>query len=90
MEIKEWNKVLNKIPNRLTKEEKTSWLFNLSGVCLASDAFFPFRDNINRASQSGVKYIVQPGGSLRDDIVIDACNKYNMVMAFSNIRLFHH
>lgn len=90
VEIKEWNKVLNKIPNRLTKEEKTSWLFNLSGVCLASDAFFPFRDNIDRASQSGVKYIVQPGGSLRDDIVIDACNKYNMVMAFSNIRLFHH
>ncbi|APM38854.1 phosphoribosylaminoimidazolecarboxamide formyltransferase [Clostridium kluyveri] len=90
VEIKEWNKVLNKIPNRLTKEEKASWLSNLSGVCLGSDAFFPFRDNIDRAFQSGVKYIVQPGGSLRDDIVIDACNEYNMVMAFSNIRLFHH
>lgn len=90
VEIKEWSKVLNNIPDRLTKEEKTSWLSNLSGVCLGSDAFFPFRDNIDRAFQSGVKYIVQPGGSLRDDIVIKACNEYDMIMAFSNIRLFHH
>ncbi|WP_333886738.1 phosphoribosylaminoimidazolecarboxamide formyltransferase [Clostridium sp.] len=90
VEIKEWSKVLNNIPDRLTKEEKTSWLSNLSGVCLGSDAFFPFRDNIDRAFQSGVKYIVQPGGSLRDDIVIEACNEYDMIMAFSNIRLFHH
>lgn len=90
VEIKEWSKVLNNIPDRLTKEEKTSWLSNLSGVCLGSDAFFPFRDNIDRAFQSGVKYIVQPGGSLRDDIVIEACNEYDMIMVFSNIRLFHH
>lgn len=90
VEIKEWSKVLNNIPDKLTKEEKTSWLSNLSGVCLGSDAFFPFRDNIDRAFQSGVKYIVQPGGSLRDDIVIEACNEYDMIMAFSNIRLFHH
>lgn len=90
VEMREWSKMLNNIPDRLTKEEKTAWLSNLSEVCLGSDAFFPFRDNIDRAFQSGVKYIVQPGGSLRDDIVIEACNEYNIVMACSNIRLFHH
>ena len=89
-EIKDWGKVLNVIPNRLTKEEKVKWLSNLSGVSLGSDAFFPFRDNIDRAFQSGVKYIVQPGGSVRDDIVIKACNEYNIAMASSNTRLFHH
>ncbi len=89
-EIKDWGKVLNLIPNRLTKEEKVKWLSSLSGVSLGSDAFFPFRDNIDRAFQSGVKYIVQPGGSVRDDIVIKACNEYNIAMASSNTRLFHH
>ncbi len=90
MELKEWSNVLKEIPNRLTKEEKNSWISNLTGVSLGSDAFFPFRDNIDRAAQSGVKYIVQPGGSVRDDIVIEACNEYNIAMAFSNVRLFHH
>jgi phosphoribosylaminoimidazolecarboxamide formyltransferase/IMP cyclohydrolase len=90
MELKEWDSVLKEIPNRLTKEEKNSWISNLTGVSLGSDAFFPFRDNIDRAAQSGVKYIVQPGGSVRDDIVIEACNEYNIAMAFSNVRLFHH
>lgn len=89
-EMKDWGKMLNEIPDRLTKEEKVKWLSNLSGVSLGSDAFFPFRDNIDRAYQSGVKYIVQPGGSVRDDIVIEACDEYNIAMAFSNTRLFHH
>lgn len=90
MEMKGWNTVLNEIPEKLTKEEKASWLSNLTGVSLGSDAFFPFRDNIDRAAQSGVKYIVQPGGSIRDDVVIQSCNEYNMVMAYSKLRLFHH
>lgn len=90
MEMKEWNNVLKYIPDRLTKEEKARWLSTLTGVSLGSDAFFPFRDNIDRAAQSGVKYIVQPGGSLRDDIVINACNEYAMTMSFSGLRLFHH
>ena len=62
----------------------------MQGISLASDAFFPFRDNIDRAQQSGVEFIIQPGGSVRDDAVIEACNEYNMVMAMSGIRLFHH
>lgn len=90
MEMKGWNNVFEEIPDRLTKKEKAEWLSSLNGVTLGSDAFFPFRDNIDRASQSGVKYIVQPGGSLRDNTVIDACNEYNMVMVCSNLRLFHH
>lgn len=85
-----WKDVFTEIPRRLTKEEKKNWLSKLKGVSLGSDAFFPFRDNIDRAAKSGVKYIVQPGGSIRDDIVIKACNDYNMIMAFSNLRLFHH
>lgn len=89
-EMKDWARVLKFIPDRLTKEEKTAWLSNLTNVALGSDAFFPFRDNIDRAAQSGVKFIVQPGGSVRDDIVIEACNEYDMVMAFSGLRLFHH
>ncbi|WP_017414363.1 phosphoribosylaminoimidazolecarboxamide formyltransferase [Clostridium tunisiense] len=89
-EMKNWSGILNDIPNRLTKEERAKWLSNLSGVSLGSDAFFPFRDNIDRAVKSGVKYIAQPGGSLRDEIVIEACNEYDIAMAFSNIRLFHH
>ena len=90
METKGWKNVLKEIPEKLTKEEKTEWLSSLKGVALGSDAFFPFSDNIDRASQSGVKYIVQPGGSIRDDVVIKACNEYDMVMAFSKVRLFHH
>jgi phosphoribosylaminoimidazolecarboxamide formyltransferase/IMP cyclohydrolase len=77
-------------PDRLSHDEKREWLSLLKDVSLGSDAFFPFRDNIDRAQQSGVKYIVQPGGSVRDDIVIDACNEYDMVMACSKLRLFHH
>jgi phosphoribosylaminoimidazolecarboxamide formyltransferase/IMP cyclohydrolase len=76
--------------NRLSKDEKRDWLDKLYGVSLASDAFFPFRDSLDRASQTGVKYVVQPGGSNRDDIVIDAADEYGMVMAFNGIRLFHH
>jgi len=79
-----------KVPQRLSLQEKRAWLDSLTGVCLASDAFFPFRDSIDRASQSGVKYVVQPGGSVRDDVVIEACDEYEMVMAFSGVRLFHH
>jgi phosphoribosylaminoimidazolecarboxamide formyltransferase/IMP cyclohydrolase len=90
MEMKEWSKVLKVIPERLTKEEKTAWLSKLSGVSLGSDAFFPFRDNIDRAAQSGVKYIAQAGGSVRDEVVIKACDEYNMVMACTGLRLFHH
>ncbi|WPC39318.1 phosphoribosylaminoimidazolecarboxamide formyltransferase [Clostridium sp. JS66] len=90
MELKEWKNILQEIPDRLTKEEKSAWLSNLTGVSLGSDAFFPFRDNVDRASQSGVKYIVQPGGSLRDNLVIEACDEYNIAMSFSGTRLFHH
>jgi len=85
-----WKDVFTEIPKKLSLEEKKDWLSKLQGVSLGSDAFFPFRDNIDRASKSGVKYIAQPGGSIRDDIVIKACNDYDMVMAFSNLRLFHH
>jgi len=85
-----WQGMFETVPEPLTKEEKTAWLQKLSGVALSSDAFFPFRDNIDRASRSGVKYIVQPGGSVKDDEVIQAANAYGMVMAISNIRLFHH
>ncbi len=77
-------------PRMLPVKEKREWLNLMSGVSVASDAFFPFRDNIDRASQSGVRFIVQPGGSIRDDAVIEACNEYGMIMAMSGIRLFHH
>lgn len=90
MEMKEWEGFFEKVPVKLTAEEKADWLSKLTGVSLGSDAFFPFRDNIDRAAQSGVKYITQPGGSIRDDIVIQACDEYNIAMAFSNLRLFHH
>ncbi|KHD38570.1 5-aminoimidazole-4-carboxamide ribonucleotide transformylase [Clostridium acetobutylicum] len=85
-----WSRILKSVPKRLSAEEKRDWLSNLKNVSLGSDAFFPFSDNIDRASKSGVTYIVQPGGSIRDDIVIETCDKYNMVMAFSGTRLFHH
>ena len=79
------------IAEKLTPEEKREWIAeNLSGVTLGSDAFFPFGDNVDRARQSGVQYIVQPGGSIRDDQVIETADKYGMVMAFTGIRLFHH
>ena len=85
-----WEHLFTKRPNEFTKEAKKEWLKNLTGVCLGSDAFFPFSDNIERAKRSGVEYIAQPGGSLRDDAVIECCDKYNMTMAFTGIRLFHH
>lgn len=89
-EIAGWEDIFVEVPKRLTIEEKEAWLSTLKNVSLASDAFFPFRDNIDRTSISGVKYIVQPGGAIRDHVVIEACNEYGMVMAFSNFRLFHH
>ena len=73
-----------------TKEEKRAYLDSITGVALGSDAFFPFGDNIERAKRSGVTYIAEPGGSIRDDNVIEVCNKYNMAMAFTKMRLFHH
>ena len=85
-----WENIFNEKPEVFTKEEKREWLDKLTDVTLGSDAFFPFFDNIERAHKSGVKYIAQPGGSVRDDAVIDCCNKYNMAMAFTGIRLFHH
>jgi len=85
-----WEEAFEVVPQRLSPREKRAWLDGLTGVCLASDAFFPFRDSIDRASQSGVKYVVQPGGSVRDDVVIAACDEYGIVMAFSGVRLFHH
>lgn len=85
-----WQENFTHAPDRLSKEEKHEWVTMMQGVSVASDAFFPFRDNIDRAQQSGVAYIVQPGGSVRDDVVIDACNEYGMIMAMSGIRLFHH
>ena len=81
---------LEEIPPQLTYEEKREWLSKLNDVALSSDAFIPFRDTIDRANQSGVKYVVQPGNSLRDEDVIKACNDYGMVMVFSGTRLFHH
>ena len=85
-----WETIFAVKPERLTAEEKRAWLDQMSGVALGSDAFFPFGDNIERAKKSGVQYIAEPGGSIRDDQVIETCNKYNMVMSFTGIRLFHH
>lgn len=85
-----WENIFTEKPEVFTKEEKREWLDKLTDVTLGSDAFFPFFDNIERAHKSGVKYIAQPGGSVRDDAVIDCCNKYDMAMAFTGIRLFHH
>lgn len=85
-----WQNFFTKKPEPFTKEEKKAWLKTLTGVSLGSDAFFPFGDNIERASRTGVKYIAQPGGSIRDDNVIETCNKYDMTMVFTGIRLFHH
>lgn len=85
-----WENIFKVKPEVFTREAKREWLDKLSGVALGSDAFFPFGDNIERAHKSGVAYVAQPGGSIRDDNVIDTCDKYNMVMAFTGIRLFHH
>ena len=85
-----WEKIFKEKPEVFTREEKRAWLDGLTDVALGSDAFFPFGDNIDRAHKSGVKYVAQPGGSVRDDQVIDTCNQYGMVMAFTGIRLFHH
>ena len=85
-----WEKVFTEKPEVFTAEEKRAWLDKMQGVSLGSDAFFPFSDNIERAHKSGVAYIAQPGGSVRDEDVIATCNKYDMAMAFTGIRLFHH
>ncbi|MGN0580671.1 MAG: phosphoribosylaminoimidazolecarboxamide formyltransferase [Ruminococcus sp.] len=86
----EWQRIFKVKPEVFTAEEKKAWLAKNTGVCLGSDAFFPFGDNIERAKKSGVEYIAEPGGSIRDDNVIETCNKYNIAMAFTGIRLFHH
>ena len=85
-----WQKTFKTRPSEFTKAEKRAWLDRMTDVALGSDAFFPFGDNIERAHKSGVKYVAQPGGSVRDDNVIDTCNKYGMVMSFTGLRLFHH
>ena len=85
-----WQRIFKEKPEVFTREEKRAWLDKLTDVTLGSDAFFPFSDNIERAHKSGVKYIAEPGGSVRDDAVIECCNKYDMAMAFTGIRLFHH
>ena len=86
----EWERTFTEKPEVFTREEKRAWLDQLQNVALGSDAFFPFGDNIERAHKSGVKYVAQPGGSVRDDQVIETCNKYGMTMCFTGIRLFHH
>ena len=85
-----WQKYFTEQPEPFTDEEQRAYLDTIKGVALGSDAFFPFSDNIERAHKSGAEYIAQPGGSIRDDIVIDCCDRYNMVMAFTGMRLFHH
>ena len=85
-----WENFFTEKPEVLTREEKRAWLDKLTGVSLGSDAFFPFGDNVERAHRSGVSYIAQPGGSIRDDNVIETCNKYQIAMCFTGIRLFHH
>ena len=86
----EWQRVFTECPEPLTREEKKEWLKNMSGVSLGSDAFFPFGDNIERAHKSGVEYVAEAGGSIRDDNVIATCDRYGMAMAFTGLRLFHH
>ena len=85
-----WQKYFTRQPEPLTAEEAGAYLSTIDGVSLGSDAFFPFSDNIERAKKSGVKYIAEPGGSIRDDLVIECCDKYDMVMSFTGMRLFHH
>ena len=90
LEDRQWQQFFTEQPEPLTREEKREWLDKMDGVALGSDAFFPFSDNVQRAHRSGVKYIAQPGGSIRDDLVIEACNEYGIAMYFSGMRLFHH
>ncbi|MEG2252207.1 MAG: phosphoribosylaminoimidazolecarboxamide formyltransferase, partial [Clostridia bacterium] len=85
-----WQTLFTQLPAVFTRDEKKAWLARLSDVALGSDAFFPFPDNIDRAARSGVKYIAEPGGSIRDDLVIGACDKYGIAMSFTGLRLFHH
>lgn len=85
-----WQALFTEKPAQLTREEKKAWLAQMTDVALGSDAFFPFPDNIDRAARSGVRYIAQPGGSIRDDLVIEACDRYGMVMSCTGLRLFHH
>ena len=85
-----WQKYFTHRPEPLTELEAREYLDSITGVSLGSDAFFPFGDNIERAKRSGVSYIAEPGGSVRDDIVIESCNKYGIAMAFTGMRLFHH
>ena len=85
-----WQAVFSRRPDPLTREEKRAYLDSITGVSIGSDAFFPFSDNIDRAKKSGVSYVAEPGGSIRDDVVIKACDDYGMVMAFTGMRLFHH
>ena len=89
-EQRQWQEAFDPAPEPLTAQERADWIAKMDGVALASDAFFPFRDSIDRAAQSGVRYVVQPGNSARDRIVIEACDEHGMVMAFSGLRLFHH
>ena len=90
LEDGQWQQFFTEQPEPLTREEKREWLDKMDGVALGSDVFFPFSDNVQRAHRSGVKYIAQPGGSIRDDLVIEACNEYGIAMYFSGMRLFHH
>ena len=90
VEIREWETLFDVVPEKLTAEEKAEWIKSFEGVAYSSDAFIPFKDNIDRAAISNVKYVAQPGGSVKDDEVIRACNGYNMVMCFTGLRLFHH
>ena len=85
-----WQQFFTARPEPLTREERRAWLDTLTGVSLGSDAFFPFGDNIERAHKSGVSFIAEPGGSIRDDHVIETCNKYGIAMAFTGLRLFPH
>jgi phosphoribosylaminoimidazolecarboxamide formyltransferase / IMP cyclohydrolase len=90
IELKQWEELFEEVPQRLTLEEKQTWLKGLQNVALGSDAFIPFRDNIDVSALYGVKYVAQPGGSLRDEDVVEACDSYGMVMAMTKVRLFHH
>lgn len=89
-ELRDWENLFDTVPEKLSAREKADWINTFSGIALSSDAFFPFKDNIDRAAMSNVKFIAQPGGSVRDEDVIRACNTYGMVMCFTGVRLFHH
>ena len=89
-EYEYWSQLFTKVPEELTDQEKQDYLNTITNVSMASDAFFPFRDNIDSASKFGVKYIIQPGGSMADESIITACNEYNILMSFSNSRMFYH